>query len=150
MIFGQKPLVITMKTVDKEHTRLRDEALYQAYKTAFSSSKGVSHSEAIALALKSPQPRMWVSFYGVYRALLCLVKGSRRAPKDASRKDLLEEVDKKYRMLKEKRIFKDMSLLFIASFIIAEPSTGFYVSEEYAKKIIWRARKQRRGGWKKE
>lgn len=140
---------ITMQNLKNEQTRLRDYALYEAYKSALASHGEISHSKAIQMALEAPQPRMWMSFYGVYRALLCIVKGSKRPPKDASRSRLLEEVERKYRRLKEKRLFKGASLFFIASFIIAEPSRGFYVSEEYAKRIVWKIRKERRGVWKK-
>ena len=139
-----------MQNIKNEQTRLRDFAFYDAYKKALSSEGEVSHSEAIRIALESPQPRMWVSFYGVYRALLCIVKGSRRPPKDASRSKLLCEVERKYKMLREKRIFKDMSLFFLASFIISEPSQGFYISEVYAKKLVWKIRKERRAAWVKK
>lgn len=136
-----------MQSIKNEQTKLRDSAFYEAYKKALSSGGEVSHSDAIRMALESPQPRMWVSFYGVYRALLCVVKGSRRPPKDTSRSKLLCEVERKYKILREKRMFSDMSLFFMASFIIAEPSQGFYISEVYAKKLVWRIRKERRAAW---
>ena len=139
-----------MKSIQKEHTRLRDYALYEAYKDALSSSREISHAEAVRMALRSPQPRMWVSFYGVYRALLCIVKGSRRPPKDASRARLIEEVRGKYEKLRPQRIFKGASLFFIASFIIAEPSCGFFLSEERAKRSICKIRKERRAAWREE
>lgn len=139
-----------MQNIKNEQTRLRDFAFYDAYKKALSSGRDISHSDAIRIALESPQPHMWVSFYGVYRALLCIVKGSRRPPKDASRSKLLREVERKYKMLREKRMFSDVSLFFLASFIIAEPSQGFYISEVYAKKLVWKIRKERRAAWVKK
>lgn len=123
-------------------------ALYKAYKEAFASGKEVTHAQAIKMALHSPQPKLWVPFYGVYRALLRIVRGSRQAPKSEARKHLLSEVERKYRMLSEKRMFKGASLFFITSFIIAEPSTGFYISEAHAKRIIWRIRKKQRALWR--
>lgn len=138
-----------MKGTKSEQTELRDEALYAAYKEALASSKAVDHNEAVRIALQSPQPRMWVSFYGVYRALLRIVRNSREAPKGESRKHLLAEVERKYNELIKRRAFKDASLFFIASFIIAEPSTGFYLSEARAKRIIWGVRKKKRMAWVK-
>lgn len=141
-------LVIRMKNTGKTNSNRRDEALYEAYKRILSSRKDISHAEAVRAALLEPQPCMWVSFYGVYRALLCLVKGSKKSPKSASRGHLLEEVERKYRKLREKKIFKGSSLFFLTAFIISEPSQGFYVSEKYANRIIWKVRKERRGAWK--
>lgn len=138
-----------MKSIQEERTKLRDTALYNAYKEALASGKEVTHTEAIQMALKSPQPKLWVPFYGVYRALLHIVKGSRQAPKGEARKHLIAEVSRKYKMLIEKRMFRDASLSFIASFIISEPSTGFYLSEAHAKRIIWKIRKKRQAIWKK-
>lgn len=138
-----------MQGIKKEYTRLRDYALYDAYKEALSSNRGISHAEAVRMALMSPQPRMWVPFYGVYHALLCIVKGSRTPPKDTSRALLLEEVKRKYDKLKGQRIFKEASLFFIASFIIAEPSCGFFLSEERASRSIGEIRKERSAVWRK-
>ena len=143
-------LKFNMQRVKNEQARLRDEALYEAYKEVLSSEAGISHSEAVRRALKAAQPRMWMPFYGVYRALLYIVKGSKRPPKNASRSSLIEEVRQKYQRLREKRAFCNSSLIFLTAFIIAEPSQGFYVSEGYANRIIWKIRKERRMVWKKK
>lgn len=150
MIFEANKLKISMKNNIDKHAYLRDLALYTAYKEALASKKDVTHTEAIKIALKSPQPKLWVPFYGVYRALLHIVKGSRKTPKGPVRKKLLAEVERKYRMLITKRMFQGASLFFITSFIISEPSSGFYISEEYAKRIIWRVRKNRQAAWRKK
>lgn len=140
---------ISMENCHEERMRRRDVALYKAYKEALASGNTVTHSEAIQMALSSPQPKMWVPFYGVYRALLRIVRGSRQAPKGESRKNLLAEVERKYHALKEQRMFKGASLFFITSFIITEPSCGFYISEAHAKRIIWKMRKRQQALWRK-
>ena len=139
-----------MKNTQNEYTRLRNEALYAAYKEALRSGKDVSNTEAIQMALRSPQPRMWVPFYGVYRALLAVVTGSRMPPKNMARKNLLREVEYKYNELVKRRAFKGASLFFLASFIAAEPSTGFYISEASAIKRICKMRKMKQGIWRKK
>lgn len=127
----------------------RDEALYAEYKKALGVGERVTHEQAIQMALHAPQPRMWVAFYGVYRILLRIVHGSREAPKNKARLSLEGEIERKYYMLKRQRAFRNASLFFMASFIIAEPSVGFFVSKEYAKRIVWKKRKAHQRAWKK-
>ena len=123
---------------------IRDEALYAQFKKIWRDNPSLPFNEVIKLVLKSPQPRLWVSFYGVYRILQKILYGSRRGPKRKSRRGLEEEIERKYRALKRQPIFRDASAYFLASFIIAEPSRGFYLSEASAYRIILRIQKKHR------
>lgn len=119
----------------------RDEALYAQFKKVWKENPQLSHDEVIQKVLESPQPRMWVSFWGVYRHLRKILYGSFRSPKRKHRDGLEAEIEKKYRMLKRQPIFRSASAYLLAAFIIAEPSKGFYLSPASAYRIIWRTRK---------
>lgn len=128
----------------------RDKALYETFKQVWKTHPELSYDEVIEQVLVSPQPRLWISFYGVYRMLLKILYGSRKGPKGKSRNCLEAEVRRKYATLIKHRVFSKASAYFIAAFIIAEPSRGFYISPAYAKRIIWRVRKDRRKAQKEQ
>lgn len=132
------------------HRRLRDEALYSAFKKVLREHPDIPEQEAISIAIHSKQPCLWMSFYGVYRIVLGIANGKGRVQKHKARKGIVEVVRKKYVRLRSKPTFEKSSCLFIASFILAEPSEGFLVSESYAKRIIWRMRKQKQSLWRKQ
>lgn len=92
---------------------------------------------------------MWMSFYGVYRIVLDIARGKEKRQKHKARKGVFEEIKRKYERLHRASVFQNASSLFITSFIIAEPTEGFLVSAAYAKRIIWRVRKQRQSAWRK-
>lgn len=138
-----------MKRGKSEHIEKRNAALYDAYKKACRECMGASQEELIEYAMKSRQPRMWVSFYGVYRILLRIMYGSREAPKQKSMHNLESDIRKKYEALRCRRAFKDASAFFMASFIMSEHTVGFYVSRSYASKVIRSERKRRQELWKK-
>ena len=121
-----------------EHRELRDEALYEAYKKTRGDFPMLSFDEQIQKTLSARQPRMWVSFYGVYRMLLRIIAEKKTHYKKPLRAGLEKEIEMKYRRLQTSPYMKNASAYFIASFIIAEPSAGFYVSHSYAKRIIFK------------
>lgn len=149
-IFEANQFITSMKRSGQDFVEPRDEAFYREYKKALAGKGVVTHMEAINIALRAPQPRMWVTFYGVYRMLLHIVYQSRKKPKAAARQGLEKEVAAKYRILRNQRAFKDASLFFLTSFIISEPSVGFYISPTHAQRIVWRMRKKHQMRWKKE
>lgn len=122
----------------------RDEALYQQFKKVWAQNPELSYDEAVEMAIHSRQPRLWVSFYGIYRLLLKILYNSRNGTKRKAKCGLEETVRNAYLRLKKQPIFRDASAYFLAAFIIAEPAKGFYISHAYAKKIIWKVRKQHR------
>jgi len=139
-----------MKRQKSDHRIPRDEALYEAYKNVLKKQPYLDSDKALEEALKAPQPRMWVSFYGVYRILLRIIHDSRDAPKNKARNSLELEIREKYERLKKRTIFSDASAYFLTSFIIAEPSNGFFVSFIYAKKVVGLVRKKHQSAWKKK
>ncbi len=139
-----------MERLKSEQTKLRNAALYESYKNALRSSKCITHQQAVRMALNAPQARLWVPFYCVYRILLRFTKRQVRPPKRSARQALLYEVITKYDALRNKRQFKDAPLSLLASFVIAEPSNGFYISEAQAERIIRSMRKKQQTTWIKK
>ena len=131
------------------HVEKRNEALYNSFKKVLRENPALSEDEAITIALKDRQPCLWVSFFGVYRIVLGLKKGMGKEQKNRSRKTVVDIVRKKYNRLKDSQAFRKASCLFLTSFIIAEPENGFFISESYAKKIIWKMRKIKQAAWRK-
>lgn len=139
-----------MSKHESSYRKLRDEALYNAFKKVLRECPSIQEQEAISRTIHSAQPRLWLSFYGVYRIVLGLANGKGRTQKHKARNGIVEVVRRKYARLRSKPAFERSSCLFIASFILAEPSEGFLVSESYAKRIIWRMRKQKQSLWRKQ
>lgn len=127
----------------------RDEALYKCFKRALRSNQGLSENEALRIALRERQPRLWLSFHGVYRIVLRIAKGEHKPQKHTARKDAVRHILRKYLHLRRQPAFRDSSCLLLTSFIMAEPSEGFMLSLSYAKRIIWRKRKQRQNLWRR-
>lgn len=141
-----------MKRSKSEIREARDEALYATFKTVLRENPELSYDEAVRKTMETRQPHMWVSFYGVYRTLLRIKKGmnGRKKPNaHLAKAHLEEEVERKYRKLSSSGFMKDASAFFLASFIIAEPSKGFYLSYIYAKKIISQRRKMHQRRWRR-
>lgn len=115
----------------------RNEALYAEFKKVMGNNPNISFTKAVSLVLESPQPRMWVPFDGVYDTLRAIVNKSGHKWKSKARSGLEEEVAQKYNAIKDRRMFRGTSLLFITSFIIMLPSRGFFISGHRAKRIIW-------------
>lgn len=122
----------------------RNEAIYEQYKKIWREKPHLSYDEVISEVLESPQPRMWLSFWCVYRTLLAIIKGQKGATKRESRKGQESEIWAKYERLKRQPIFRNASVYLLSAFIIAEPSRGFYISHIHAKRIIWRTCRARR------
>lgn len=127
----------------------RDEALYKTFKKVLGSDQGLSENEALRIALHERQPRLWLSFYGTYRIVLQIANGKHKPQKHSARKDAVEHIQRKYMKLRKLQAFRNSSCLFLTSFIMAEPYEGFLLSMSYAKRIIWRMRKQKQNLWRK-
>lgn len=138
-----------MKRPESDLRVPRNEAIYETYKKILREKPDLSKEEIVKEILNSKQPRMWVSFFGVYRTLLRIVYHSRSAPRNKSRQTLEEDVRVRYERLRSKRAFKNASLYFLTSFIISEPATGFYMSPSRVAKTIGEVRKQHQRQWKK-
>lgn len=131
------------------YRRMRDEALYAAFKRALADDPRLTENEALRIALREKQPRLWLSFYGAYRIVLEIAKGKDKPQKHLARDGVVESIRRKYLRLRSHRTFKNSSSLFITSFIITEPADGFYLSRSYAKRIIWKMRKQKQSLWRR-
>ena len=129
-----------------ENTSPRNAALYEAYRKALGGSDIISQKEAVIRAINTPQPRFWVSFTSVYRTLLEMISKGHPPCKRSSKKKLAKEIWDAYLRIKDKRVFRNASTYFIASFIVYEQSSGFYISYSHARRMIydeWQKRKSR-------
>lgn len=119
----------------------RDEQLYETFKKIWKEKPHLSFDEVIEEVLCSAQPRLWVGFSGVYRILRRILYGKEHDPNHKARGGLKGHIERQYFKLRKQVIFRKASPYFIASFIQAEPSRGFYISHSRAKIIIYKQRK---------
>lgn len=102
------------------------------------------HCEAIREAIHTPQPRFWISQYRTYRILQTIVNRKQSIKTWETRENLYKEIVAVYEKIKEKRMFRGMPLLFIATFVTFEPASGFFMSESRAGRAISAEFKRRR------
>lgn len=135
-----------------EHKKERNEALYMAYKRIRSERLDLPEEEVVRLAIHAPQPRMWVPFNSVYRILRRIIYKREGEERRDARKGLRDDIERCYENLRRLRMFsgKGRPAYFIASFIIAEPSHGFYISIASAVRIISEMRKEKQRLWRRK
>lgn len=141
-----------MRTVKSEHKKARNEALYNEYKKVMREKTCLSEDEAIDIVLSSPQPRMWVPFNSAYKILRQILYGKNNPEKRVARSSLTEDIKAAYTKLSAHRLFrqKKRPAYFLTSFILAEPSCGFYLSHARAKIIIDSIRIERQRAWREK
>lgn len=147
-----------MATRDKRLNYERDCALYEAYKkarkqlysTSGNSPDGLKrlHERAIKMAMNTRQTRFWLSQDRTTRILRGLIRGKGMPKTWSTRVPMQRELLNTYERLKNKRMFKGMSVRFIASFVTFEPASGFFLSYSRAKRAIYRQMQIRKGGLK--
>lgn len=117
----------------------RDEAVYKTYLNVLRRSKTpVDIHKAIDELRGEPQPRFWVPARTVYYIIRRYARYG-----EAPRKALQRDVIAKYNAIKDKRDLKGQSLSFIADFVTAQPTHGFYLSHRRLFDIIRKMRKER-------
>ncbi len=129
----------------------RDEEFYQAYRKAFQ-QPGITHKQAIQLAIHTPTSRYWVSSSYVYRDILSRIRGyakrydpSRRCNKHhPCKSNMYDELFAIYKRLSRQRYFQGCSVYFIVSFVINSPAPRFYIGHCQAQRIITQKRKEAR------
>lgn len=119
----------------------RDAAFLKSFREAYSSINykdcgGDMMGAAIKMAINAPQPRHWLSFWGVYRIVSSLKRGQHGKRKGIHAKEIEREIAMLYEKVRQKRIHRDKSVYELTSFIIAEPAIGFYITEGYARRLI--------------
>lgn len=100
------------------------------------------------MAMNTRQTRFWLSQDRTTRILRGLIRGKGMPKTWPTRKPMQRELLNTYERLKNKRMFKGMSVRFIASFVTFEPSSGFFMSYSRAKRAIYRQMQIRKGGLK--
>ncbi len=139
----------------------RDNAVYDTYlKTMRETKDTFDTDDIIRRVAVSPQPRIWVPARTVYNILRRHIKHhhpsntplmgsptSRAIPSGSPEghphlSPLARDVIAAYYRLKDRREFRGKSLYFIADFVTAEPSHGFYLSHRRLFDIIRTRRKQ--------
>ena len=128
----------------------RAKALYIAYKKALdkiyeTSPRGHipadAHVQAIRMAVKTPQPRFWITQDRAYRILRAILRGHEPTPTWVTRSSLNRELLNAYYRLSKQRMFRDMPLRFITDFVTLEPASGFFMSVSRAGRAISAYRK---------
>lgn len=124
-----------------DYREYRDRELLRAYNEAFSTTEldeaeGDFHTHVVRKVLALPQKVHWLSFWGIYRAVARLLSGKEAVS------DIDKEVERCLPLVPEHIKRKADKKYKIAEFIRRLPAKGFFISEEYAKRIIWERKRK--------
>ena len=140
-----------------ENTQERNHELYAAY-LKFMNEINVTHAEAVALAVKSPASRYWVSPNYLYREIKRRERINKEEKKDGKAKRSKSE-DLKYsksgcrkRMLRKSALYdalysdyltirmrptyRNLPIQTVCDLLVNRPAPSFFLSEKRAEECI--------------
>lgn len=140
-----------------ENTQERNHELYEAY-LKFMNEINVTHAEAVALAVKSPASRYWVSPNYLYREIKRRERINKEEKKDGKAKRSKSE-DLKYsksgcrkRMLRKSALYdalysdyltirmrptyRNLPIQTVCDLLVNRPAPSFFLSEKRAEECI--------------
>lgn len=123
----------------------RDEELWAAFKKAWDEGCD-SFEEAVRKAVHTPCSRLWMSEDFCYRLVKARLDG-KVTPRDTTprpaRKELYDYIYMMYKMFRKQEYLGHKPMRHVCSVIVNQPASQFYLSEEYAVKLIRKLMKQR-------
>lgn len=125
--FGKEP---------SDYFKARYEALYKAYKEALR-RKGVSHEEAIKIAINSPSPRFWISIAKAYKQIRRKERGEDFSYAQGSlKRKVIEKVYEKYLYYRKLPTHRNKPIFTTVCWAVHSQAPSFYISYVRALKII--------------
>ena len=124
-----------------ENTKERDYELYAAYRK-FMNEINVTHAKAVALAVKSPASRYWVSPNYLYREIHRRESGGESKDKSRTmrKSPLYDSLYSDYLSIRERPTCRGLSKLALCDLLVNRPAPSFFISEKRADEIIQRLR----------
>ena len=134
-----------------EDTKVRDRELYAAYRK-FMNEINVNHAKAVALAVKSPASRYWVSPNYLYREIRKREKMEKdlqngKKPKKKRgcegckrrtfrKSSLYDSLYSDYLSIRLRPTYRDLPIQMVCDLLVNRPAPSFYLSEKRADEII--------------
>lgn len=112
------------------------EDLMNAYREVY--TKCHSQREAYIKTVSHPAPRFYITPKRAYNALALMVKGDFSELKnlDPTKRSMYLELFEKLQQMTQKQEFMGKSLRFICPFLVTQPASRFFISEETFKDIF--------------
>lgn len=112
------------------------EDLMNAYREVY--TKCHSQKEAYIKTVTHSAPRFYITPKRAYNALIQMVKGdfSELNSLEPMRRNMYLELFEKLQQMTQKQEFIGKSLRFICPFLVTQPASKFYISEETFKDIF--------------
>lgn len=112
------------------------EDLMNAYREVY--TKCHSQREAYIKTVSHPAPRFYITPKRAYNALVLMVKGDFSELKnlDPTKRSMYLELFEKLQQMTQKQEFMGKSLRFICPFLVTQPASRFFISEETFKDIF--------------
>lgn len=116
-----------------------------AYREVY--SKCHSQREAYIKTVMHPAPRFYITPKRAYNALILMVKGdfSELETLDPMKRSMYLELFEKLQQMTQKQEFMGKSLSFICPFLVTQPASKFFISEETFKDIFPSIKKHGKG-----
>lgn len=128
-----------MQKEKSEFYKERDDAIYNTYLRVLRRQQPpVDINRVIDEMRHEPQPRFWVPARTIYYIIRRYARYH-----EVSNKPLPRDVISRFNHVRNKRELKGQSLSFIADFVTASATKGFYLSHRRLFDIVRRMRKER-------
>ncbi|MEG1724103.1 MAG: hypothetical protein RR313_01785 [Anaerovoracaceae bacterium] len=119
-----------------DFTEQRNRDILSAYKKILATHDVKLHKDAIRLTINSSAARFYVSAESAAKTLNRIRSGDNLSEIKQHRREMFNELYKRYLECKRTYEFHDKSLSYICTFIVEEPAPKFYLTIATALKLF--------------
>ncbi len=125
--------------MENTFTKERDRELYATY-LKFMNEINVTHSEAVALAVKSPASRYWISPDYLYREIRRRENATEnsgiRKKRTLCKTEVYDQLYSDYLTIRMKPTYRKLSMQAICDLLVNRPAPSFFISPKRADELI--------------
>lgn len=126
-----------------DYIKDRDKDLLRAFRRIIAEKDVRSMKEAVRLAVNSESARYWISPECVAKYISRMKKGDMLLSAKPLKREMMLSLYGLYSTACEKEL-KGKSMIYICTVLVDRAAPKFYLSEDYAKKIIEKQRRRNR------
>lgn len=136
-----------MRRSNFELNEQRNDDLLRAVKEVVIKYSVNNTKEAVAMAIKMPSKRFWVTSQVAARVIWRMEKGDMLKEMRPTARKRFFELYKLYQRLRDTDEFKNRSIYYMSAILVEQPAPEFYLTVDSALKIYTKHRKKRK--WEK-
>lgn len=125
-----------------DFTPQRDKELHAAFMDVLRNTQGVPLREMFGLAARRPASRFWVSETRAAIVISAMLQGKELPGMLTKRREMYEELLRRTKAKMAER--PGLCMTHAVCEAVCEPAPEFYLTDESARSIIYRARQRRR------